>query len=144
MARKAVARQPAPWPSLVLDSQGLLAVAANSEDARAALAATASAKVPALVPAVVLAECLRGGAVDAPIYQRLKGLTVVSIDGPIAIEAARLKAVARLSGIGPTVDALVVAVAIKFGGAAILTSDPRDMERLAEVRSDVPISVIRV
>jgi predicted nucleic acid-binding protein len=51
----------APWPAVVLDSQGLWAAARNDDvDARAVLAASSRAGVPVIVPAVVLAETLFG------------------------------------------------------------------------------------
>lgn len=57
---------PAPRPSVVLDSEGLWAVARNdSEEARAVLAASNQAGVPVLVPAAVLAETLFGDGRDA-------------------------------------------------------------------------------
>lgn len=53
--RGLISAPPAPWPSVVLDSEGLWAIARNdSEDARAVLAASNQAGVPVLVPAVVL------------------------------------------------------------------------------------------
>jgi hypothetical protein len=53
--------RPAPWPLVVLDNEGLWAVARNeSEDARAVLALSREAGVPVLVPAAALAETLFG------------------------------------------------------------------------------------
>ena len=62
---------PASWPSVVLDSEGLRAVARNnSEDARAVLASSRQAGVPVLVPTVVLAETLIGDQRDARVNDR--------------------------------------------------------------------------
>ena len=53
MVRGRVKKAPlAPWPAVVLDSQGLWALARNDdEDARAVLAASSRAGVPVLVSA---------------------------------------------------------------------------------------------
>lgn len=76
---------PAPWPSVVLDSEGLWAIARNdSEDARAVLASSREAGVPVLVPAVVLAETLFGDNRDARANQALKKLQVVPVSESVA------------------------------------------------------------
>src|SRR5579863_7140404 len=113
----------APWPSVVLDSEGLWSVARNdSEDVRAVLAASREAGVPVLVPTAVLAETLYGDARDVRANQVLKRLTVVAITEPLARAAAGLKRSAGMSGVTATLDAIVVAVSIAFGGGVVLTS----------------------
>jgi hypothetical protein len=67
MVRGRVKKAPlAPWPAVVLDSQGLWVVARNDdEDARAVLAASSRTGVPVLVSAAVLAETQFGDERDA-------------------------------------------------------------------------------
>jgi predicted nucleic acid-binding protein len=136
---------PAPWPSVVLDSQGLWAVARNdSDDARAVLAASSEAGVPVLVPAAVLAEALLGDERDARANQVLKKLQIVPLTDSIARSAARLKRLAGMTGVAATIDAIVVATSAAAGGGVILTSDPDDIRVLASHVSDMRIKPIRV
>jgi predicted nucleic acid-binding protein len=136
---------PAPWPSVVLDSQGLWAVARNdSDDARAVLAASSEAGVPVLVSAAVLAETLLGDERDARANQVLKKLQIVPLTDPIARSAARLKGLAGMTGVAATIDAIVVATSAAAGGGVILTSDPDDIRVLASYVSDMRIKPIHV
>lgn len=130
---------------MVLDSEGLWAVARNdSNDARAVLAASRDAGVAVLVPVVVLAETLFGDERDTRVNQVLKRLQVVGITEPIARLAAKLKSLANMQGVAATVDAIVVATAATAGGGVILTSDAGDIGKLANVAAAVRIRPIRV
>jgi predicted nucleic acid-binding protein len=130
---------------VVLDSQGLWAIARNdSEDARAVLAASRAAGVPVLVPAAVLADTLFGDHRDARANQALKKVQVVVITEPVARAAADLKRAAGLTGVLATIDALVVAVCAAVGGGVVLTSDVRDIRKLADSVSDARIRAIIV
>ena len=146
MVRRGVARvRPAPWPSLVLDSEGLWAVARNdSEAARAVLSASRTAGVPVVVPSVILAETLYGDQRDARANQALKNLVVLPTTEQMARVAALLKRQSGMRGVKATVDALVVATSAGLGGGAILTSDSGDIDRLAAVLIDVRIKAISV
>lgn len=136
---------PAPWSSVVLDSQGLWAVARNdSDDARAVLAASSEAGVPVLVPTAVLAETLLGDERDARVNQVLKRLQVIPLSDSIARSAARLKRLAGMTGVAATIDAIVVATSAAAGGGVILTSDPDDISVLASRVSDMRVKPIRV
>jgi predicted nucleic acid-binding protein len=136
---------PAPWPSVVLDSQGLWAVARNdSDDARAVLAASSQAGVPVLIPAAVLAETLMGDERDARANQVLKKLQVVPLTDSIARSAARLKRLAGMTGVAATIDAIVVATSAAAGGGVILTSDPDDIRILAGHVSGIRIRPVSV
>ena len=136
---------PAPWPSVVLDSEGLLAIARNdSEDARAVLASSREAGVPVLVPAVVLAETLFGDNRDARANQALKKLQVVPVSESVARVASVLKRLADVSGVAGTVDALVVAISAAAGGGVVLTADADDIAKLAGAVSDVRIRPVLV
>lgn len=130
---------------MVLDSEGLWAIARNdSEDARAVLAASREAGVPVLVPAVVLAETLFGDNRDARANQALKKLQVVPVSESVARVAAGLKRLADMTGGAGTVDALVVAISAAAGGGVVLTADPDDIGKLAGAISDVRIRPVRV
>lgn len=130
---------------MVLDSEGLWAVARNdSEDARAVLAASTEAGVPVLVPAAVLAETLFGDGRDARANQVLKKLQVVATTEPIARSAAALKRRAGMGGVAATIDAIVVAVAAAAGGGVIVTADVDDIRKLADSVSGVRIRPVRV
>jgi predicted nucleic acid-binding protein len=136
---------PAPWPSAVLDSEGLWAVARNdSEDARAALAASSQAGIPVLVPAAVLAETLFGDGRDARANQVLKKLNVVPLTEPIARSAAEIKRLAGMTGVTATIDAVVVATSAAAGGGIILTSDVDDIGALASCVSGIRVRPVRV
>jgi predicted nucleic acid-binding protein len=136
---------PAPWPSVVLDSEGLWALARNdSEDARAVLAASREAGVPVLVPTAVLAETLFGDARDARANQVLKKLQVVPTTELIARWAAELKRRAGMAGVMATIDAIVVAVSMASGGGVILTADIDDIRKLESCASGFRIRPIGV
>jgi len=136
---------PAPWPSVVLDSEGLWAVARNdSEDARAVLTASNEAGVPVLVPAAVLAETLFGDGRDARANQALKKLQIIPVTDPIARLAAGFKRQAGMTGVAPTIDAIVVATSAAAGGGVVLTSDIDDIRALANCATGVRIRPVRV
>jgi predicted nucleic acid-binding protein len=134
----------APWPAVVLDSQGFWAVARNDVDARAVLAASGRAGVPVIVPAAVLAETLFGDERDARANQVLKRIEVAPVTDAIARSAAKLKRLAGMTGVAATIDAVVVATAEAAGGGVILTSDPGDIRALAQGVSDTRIRPVRV
>lgn len=123
---------PAPWHSLVLDSEGLWSASRSDENAQAAVQASWNAGVRVVVPSIVLAETLFGDQRDAPVNRVIKKIAVVSVDEEVARVAARLKRLSGMSGVVSTVDAIVVAVSVLLGGGAILTSDPNDIKRLAD------------
>jgi predicted nucleic acid-binding protein len=129
---------------VVLDSEGLWAVARNETDARAVLAASSEAGAPVLVPAAVLAETLFGDGRDARANQVLKKLQVVAITDPIARSAAELKRLAGVAGVAATIDAMVVAVSAAAGGGVVLTSDVDDLRKLADCVCGVRIRPVLV
>ena len=131
---------------MVLDSEGLRAVARNdSDDARAVLAASSQAGIPVLVPAAVLAETLFGDERDARANQVLKRLRVVPITDPVARSAARLKRRAGVVGVASTIDAIVVATSAAVGGGGvILTSDIDDIRALADHAASARIRPVSI
>ena len=136
---------PAPWPSVVLDSEGLCAVARNdSEDARAVLTASRQAGVPVLVPAAVLAETLFGDERDTRANQALKKLQVIPLTEAVARSAAELKRLAGMTGVAATIDAVVVATSVAAGGGVVLTSDIDDVRALANCAAGIRIRPVRI
>ncbi|MDA8284242.1 MAG: PIN domain-containing protein [Actinomycetota bacterium] len=133
----------APWPSAVLDSEGLWAVARNEESARVVLASSRAAGVPVLVPVAVLAESLYGDERDARLNQVVKRLQITDVTESLARSAAELKRLAGMTGGPATIDAIVVAVSVAAGGGVILTSDVGDINHLAECCS-VRVRAVRV
>jgi predicted nucleic acid-binding protein len=67
-----------------------------------------------------------------------QGIDVLPVDRGTARVAARLLHEAVLDS-SSAIDAIVVATAIRLGGALIVTSDPNDLARLAMGHPDVEI-----
>lgn len=128
---------------LVLDADGLdgLARARPQDGLRALLAEAWARDRDVLVPAVVCAEICRDAARTravesalarhAPAAGERPPVTVVPTDFDLARQVG---AVLHSAGAGTAdlVDAHVVAVAARHGGAVVVTSDPADMRRLAD------------
>ncbi len=126
---------------LILDSGAVLALAAHDRRARAVLERAWELAVPVIVPAVVLAEVVRGsGPRDAGVNRVVKAVGRVSE----ATEAHGRKAGALLAraGVNLTIDALVVAEAVLGGPAHVATSDPDDLGLLAAGRPGVRILAV--
>jgi len=92
-----------------------------------------------VVPAVVIAECIRGGGSDAPIHRLLVNARVPIVGKRAAMQAGRLLGIAAMSA---TIDAFVAAEAIRGGPCVLLTSDPDDMESLVGRRPYVEIVAV--
>jgi predicted nucleic acid-binding protein len=93
-----------------------------------------------MVPAVVLAEALRGDPRRDVLEERLLGMCEVqATDEATARRAARLRTGARR---GSAVDAIVIAVAEGTGGV-VLTQDFDDLNALAG-QADPNVVVQRV
>ena len=123
---------------LVLDSGGISRLAEQSRGAAALILAFRGADIwPPLVPSVVLVESLHGHVGrDAPTNRFLKTCDIVEeVSESIARRAAHLRTRARR---GSAVDAIVIALAEPDG--TVLTSDPRDLQALAEL--SVGVSVV--
>jgi hypothetical protein len=115
---------------LVLDSGGVTRLAERSRQVAALILALRDEDLwPPLVPSVVLVECLQGDAGrDALANRFLKTCDrLEEIGEPVARRAAWLLRQARR---GSAVDALVVACAEP--GGTVLTSDPADLNALAQ------------
>lgn len=126
---------------LVLDTGALLAAERRSRAVWTVLDGAQEEGRAVLVPAATLTESIRGGPRDAPINRLLRrpGTTVTVHDEHRARLAGRLLAGAAT---GDAVDALVVAEAIRHGGAVIATSDPDDIAELA--RDHPTVAVLRL
>ena len=114
---------------LILDSGAVTRLSERTRDAAALLRTLrAEGLWPAVVPTVVLVECLQGHAGrDAAANRFLKTCDVMEeLPQSVARRAALLRTRARK---GSAVDAIVVACAEP--GATVLTSDVGDLAALA-------------
>ncbi|MEV0681532.1 PIN domain-containing protein [Actinosynnema sp. NPDC050436] len=119
--------------TLVLDSEGLVKIAAGDPRARAYLDTARLRRGRAVVSAVTLAEVLRGGARDAPVHRVLSRVVVVPVTPEIGRSAGELLGSTGLSGHRCAVDAMVAATALRQARPVVLlTSDPDDLHRLVE------------
>ena len=139
MARSRTARFPAAQ-RLILDSGAVIALSRGDQRARAFLARALELKAPIEIPVVVVAETVRGGPRDAVVNRVLKAVGSVpearEVHGRLA---GQLLAMARSSA---TIDALVVAHALDYGGAHVLTGDREDLRRLAAHHPEVWIHAV--
>ena len=122
-------RRQAPPQRLILDAGAVIGLSRADVRARAALTAALEAGAEVSIPAVVVAETVRGGAAYAPVNRVLKAVGEVDVaDEPVGRTAGRLLGSA---GSSATVDAVVVATAVEEGGAVILAGDAGDLGLLA-------------
>jgi predicted nucleic acid-binding protein len=120
--------------TLALDSGALIAA---EKDARveAVIRRWLRAGARIVIPAPAIAESVRGGPRDAAINRLVNAVgAVVDTTEAIAREAGSRLGAYRSS---QTVDALIVATAEACGATDILTSDPRDIRRLAGTEVNV-------
>ena len=140
MARTRRRTQTSPPQRLILDSGAVIALSRNDLRARATLAAAREIGVEVSIPAVVIAETVRGSAKDASVNRVIKSVgDVTAADEDAGRVAGALLGAARSTS---TIDALVVASAIEVGGAVVLTGDPDDLEPLADGHPEVVISAL--
>ena len=119
--------------TLVLDAEGLVKLSNGDPRvlSRAKLAHVRDATVA--IAATTLAEVLRGGPRDAPVYRALTRVRVISIHAGQGRAAGELLGRVGLSGHSHALDALVAVVAMaQPRPVVLLTSDAKDMERLTE------------
>ena len=115
-------------PGTVVYDTGVL-VAAERRDRRLwALHDEAMAVgVTPIVPVVVLAQAWRGGP-HPQLSRLLKGCRILPDEEATGRAAG---AACGIAGTSDVVDAIVVLTAVRMG-AALFTSDPRDLARLAD------------
>lgn len=126
----------APPQRLILDSGAVIALSRNDVRARAGLAAALEADAEVSIPAVVVAETVRGRADEAPVNRIVKAVGEVDLADEAVGRVAGLLGDTRSSS---TVDAIVVATAIEASGAVVLTGDPDDLGALAADHAEVVI-----
>jgi predicted nucleic acid-binding protein len=126
MARAHHRQGQAPAQRLILDSGAVIAWSRGDVRARALLTRALELAVDVRIPIAVLAETLRGGPRDAPIYRVRNAVDVFPDEEPIARLAGAL--LGRTEGTN-TVEALVAAEAIA-ASADVLTSDADDLRAL--------------
>ena len=131
--------------AILLDTRALEVFADPKADMRAArivrdlLALAARTGTPVRVPTAVLAEAYRGIAADAVIDRVLgNGVRPITFGQSMARQTGRLKHRDKLDSCH-TVDAAVVATAIRLGGAIIATGDPDDLRSLAREHLNVRV-----
>ena len=130
----------APMNRLILDSGAVIALSRNDARARAVIAAARERSAFVAIPSVVLAETVRGAATDALVN---RVVTSVAAIAPAHESTGRLAgALLAKADSRSTIDALVVATAIENGGGIVLTSDPRDLRRLADGHDEVVIQAL--
>jgi predicted nucleic acid-binding protein len=136
MARRRAKRPPA--HRLILDAGAVIALARQDIRARAALTAAWEVGADVIVPAVVVAETVRGhGARDAPVNRVLNAVGNIA---PATEDRARTAgALLARAKSNATVDALVVAEVVQRGGGVVLTGDVADLEALAGSHAEVVI-----
>jgi predicted nucleic acid-binding protein len=134
--------------ALVLDTRALEVIAAPKADLRAArrmrdmLDSADRIGIPVRVPTAVLAEAYRGSAADAAIDRVLgRGIRPITLGQATARQAGDLKHRDRLDSCH-TVDAVVIATAIRFGGGIVATGDPEDLRSLARDHADVKVQAL--
>lgn len=117
--------------TLVLDADGLTKLATGNLLARARFELAKRHRRRIVTAASTLTEVLRGGQRDAEIHRILKNVEVIGIDGPLGRAAGELLGRTGLSGHGCALDALLAVVALaQPRPVVLLTSDPRDLEKL--------------
>jgi len=115
--------------TLVLDAGAFLAWEAGDRDVVALVKRHRGAHQAVVTHGGVVAQVWRGGTGrQVPLARLLAGVEVVPVDTSLGKRAGVLLGRAKLSD---AVDAAVVCLA--GDGDTILTSDPRDLRRLAEV-----------
>lgn len=130
---------------VVLDNEAVASLArpyertASARRAQAVLTIAARRHALVRVPSVVLAELYRNDGRDAAI-DRLVGpvIGVVTTGRRMARVAGGLLDRHRLDSCH-LVDAVVIATAVRLGGAVVLTGDPDDLQRLAADHSNVQV-----
>ena len=114
-------------PAIVYDTGALLAAERRNPDFLALHDEATAARIRPIVPVVVLARAWRGGP-QHQVSRVLKGCDILP-DNAATGRAAGVACAA--SGTSDVVDAIVVATAVRHQ-AAVVTSDPGDLTRIAD------------
>jgi len=131
--------------ALVLDTRALEVIANPEADVGAArrmrdmLTSAARMGIPVRVPTAVLAEAYCGIPADAALDRVLgRGIRPITMGQGMARLAGGLRYRDRLDSCH-TVDALVVATAIRLGGGLVATGDPDDLQSLARESPNITV-----
>jgi predicted nucleic acid-binding protein len=134
--------------AIILDTRALEVIADPKADPRATqrmrdlLAVAARTATPVRVPTAVLAEAYRNTTADAAIDRVLgNGIRPITLGQSTARHVGGLKHRDRLDSCH-TVDAVVVATAIRLGGGLIATGDPDDLRSLAREHAHVKVEAL--
>lgn len=136
-----MARRVAPGTgTVVLDSEGLSKAAARDEWTAALIKQALREQGRVVVPAITLAEVLRGGQRDASVHHALKQYAVEDITAGLGRAAGEILGQADSD---KTVDAVVAAVAAnQRGRVLVLTSDVEDLTALTEGHGDIRVVLV--
>ncbi|MCL2464115.1 MAG: type II toxin-antitoxin system VapC family toxin [Micrococcales bacterium] len=135
---------PAAVRTLVLDSQAVAALAHRTAGMAERLEAARRMDARVVIPSVVLAEVMTGGADDAAVWHVVRRFPVVDLDARWCARAGGLRERAekvRRKKRDLTIDALVAAVATGVQPAVVITADPDDFALLLD-GYDVKISTV--
>jgi predicted nucleic acid-binding protein len=114
-------------PALVYDTGALLAAERRNPDFLALHDEATAARIRPIVPVVVLAQAWRGG----PEHQISRVLRACDILHDDAATGRAAGVACAASGTADVVDAIVIVTAVRYQ-AAVVTSDPGDLARLAD------------
>jgi hypothetical protein len=120
----------APGCRIVLDTGAVIALAHGEIRARYVATQAARLALPVIVPAVIIAQLIRGGPADAGINRALKiADELIPVTPLLARQASVLLGRTRTTDV---VDALVAAEALRILPSMLLTSDPGDLRLLLQ------------
>jgi hypothetical protein len=126
--------------TLILDAGALLAVERGDREIVAAVGSERAAGRVPVTHGGIVGQVWRGGARQARLARLLPGLEVVALDERLGRAAGELLALSR-GELSDAIDAALVVLA--QDGDLVLTSDPEDIVRLAEL-ARVEVDVARV
>jgi predicted nucleic acid-binding protein len=130
-----------PFASLLLDSGAVLALAQNDRRAQGWLDRARTEGVEPRVALVTVAEVFRDRRDGARIQWVLSRLRPEPLTLAHAHDAGRLLSVPGSAG--HTVDAIIAATAVRMPKPVIvLTSDPKDLERLLEGQRRITVATV--
>lgn len=114
---------------ITLDAGGLIALDRNDRRVLVLLARAKESGMRITIPATALAQAMRNPSRQARLCRLIRqpGTDLIPLNGPDATEAGLLLARTSTSDI---VDAHVI-VCARRAGQTVVTSDPRDLKRIA-------------
>jgi hypothetical protein len=112
---------------LILDTGAVLAFIRGDARAAAAVRVAWQRGDDVVVPAIVVAQVIRGGPRDVPVHRLLRTVHVPFVGVRLARRAGELLGA---PGMADAADALVMAEALWSVPSVLLTSDPNDMQLL--------------